>query len=226
MKKTPNCLFSRTHLECLSTGELIKLAEDLGLYIPAGLERIFIIEELLLENADNEEPETEENIEIDTAFPEPVGLPKHYNFSFIDVMVRDPLWVYVFWEVKVQDKEIYEKAEDFSGYCLRIIPLDEGETIPKSKDNSFVLPVDADDNARYLCFDEYSSKDQNHYIIKLGLIRGETELQIAVSAPFNLPRLIGNENIDVEQNPLVRLSGMQDFSTIKNIDRLVRVKRL
>jgi hypothetical protein len=34
---------SRQLLESLSTGELIKLADDCGIDIPPGLERIFII---------------------------------------------------------------------------------------------------------------------------------------------------------------------------------------
>jgi len=47
MEEVPDVPVSRTWLESLSTAELIKLADSFGIDIPHGLERIFIIEELL-----------------------------------------------------------------------------------------------------------------------------------------------------------------------------------
>jgi hypothetical protein len=216
---------SRPLLERLSNSELIKLAEDMGIDIPPGLERIFIIEELLLESASLNQ-EKKEEIEINPSYSEPVALPKQYNFSFIDVIIRDPLWVYVFWEIKGQDREAFENAADFNGYCLRVIPLEEGEIFPKSMDNSFTVSVDTDDTARYLGLAEHSSQAAGRYVIKLSALKGEAEIQIAASLPFNLPRLIENGCIcDLESVPLVRLSGVQDLLTIKNTDRESRVKR-
>jgi len=152
MDSTSNGQFSRSRLESLSTTELVKLAEDFGVDIPPGLERIFIIEELLLENAYLSEPKTGEEIQIIPSYTEPVVLPKQYNISFIEVIIRDPLWAYVFWEIKSHDREIHENAEDFNGYCLRVIPLIEGEDIQRSKENSFTVSIDKDDSARYLGF--------------------------------------------------------------------------
>ena len=226
MENTSNTPFSRPRLESLSTSELIVMAEDMGIDIPPGLERIFIIEELLLESINIGGQKTEDNLEINPSYAETVALPKQYNISYIEVMIRDPLWLYVFWEIKTHDREIHENAADFNGYCLRVIPLKEGETIPKSKENSFTLSIGINDSARYLGFAEHSLQTEDHYIIKLGVIRGNSELQLAVSAPFNLPRLIENGNLcDLDQNPLVRLSGVQDFITIKNTDRQSRIKR-
>jgi len=226
MDSTSNGQFSRSRLESLSTTELVKLAEDFGVDIPPGLERIFIIEELLLENAYLSEPKTGEEIQIIPSYTEPVVLPKQYNISFIEVIIRDPLWAYVFWEIKSHDREIHENAEDFNGYCLRVIPLIEGEDIQRSKENSFTVSIDKDDSARYLGFAEHSPQMEGRYVIKLGVIRGESELQIAVSQPFNMPRLIENTNLcEVDSNPFVRLSGVRDFSTTNSMDRESRVKR-
>jgi hypothetical protein len=225
MEVTPIAPFSRIKLECLSTDELIKLAEDIGIDIPAGLERIFIIEELL-ENSDTGEYEGKDDLQINPSYSEPVALPKQYNISFIDVIIRDPLWAFVYWEIKGHDRETHENAGNFKGYCLRVIPLNEGESIPVSKENSFTVSIDAEDSARYLGFAEHSPQAAGRYIIKLGVIRGDTELQIAASQPFNLPRLIENDGPrDLDKNPLVRLSGAMDFVTTKSIDRQFRVKR-
>jgi len=226
MDNTSNGQFSRSWLESLSTAELVKLAEDFGVDIPPGLERIFIIEELLLESAYLSEPKTEEDIQIIPSYTESVVLPKQYNISFIEVIIRDPLWAYVFWEIKSHDRETHENADDFKGYCLRVIPLVEGENIRKSKENSFTVSIDKEDSARYLGFAEHSQQVECRYVIKLGVIRGESELQIAVSQPFTMPRLIDNAALcGINSNPLVRLSGAPDFSTTNSTDRESRVKR-
>ena len=227
MEEISHIPFSRHQLESLSTGELIKLAEGIGIDIPPGLERIFIIEELLEDF--NTGKEAEDDLVVNPSWSESVLLPKQYNISYIDVIIRDPLWVFVYWEVKVHDKEIHENAKDFKGYCLRVIPLNEGETIPVSPismENSFNVLIDASDSARYLGFAEQSLQAAGRYIIKLGVIRGEQEIQLAVSQPFNLPRLIENDGIcSLDQNPLIRLSGVQDFMTTKSTDRQSRIKR-
>jgi len=225
MDSTSNGQLSRSWLESLSTTELVKQAEDFGVDIPPGLERIFIIEELLLESAYLSEPKKEE-IQIIPSYTESVVLPKQYNISFIEVIIRDPLWAYVFWEIKNHDREAHENADDFNGYCLRVIPLIEGENIQKSKENSFTVSIDRDDNARYLGFAEHSPQAEGRYVIKLNVLRGEEELQIAVSKPFNMPRLINNACFcGTDANHLVRLSGAADFSTTNSTDRESRVKR-
>ncbi|MDR1870162.1 MAG: DUF4912 domain-containing protein [Treponema sp.] len=219
-----NVTFSRSQLESLSTGELIKLAESVDIDIPPDLQRIFIIEELL-EYSAADKPETGDEIEINPSYSESVALPKQYNISFVDVIIRDPLWVYVFWEIKGHDREIHENAADFNGYVLRVIPMNRGDTAPESKENSFTVTINADDSSRYLGFTEQSLQDEKSYIIVIAAVRGDTEIQIAVSAPFSLPKLV--LNIDdgvIEQNPLLRLSGIQELATIKSMDRQSRLK--
>ena len=219
MENIPDAPFTRPWLESLSSGELAELAEEIGIDIPPGLERIFVVEELLLESAAMYEKKPENDLVVNHSYTESVALPKQYNISFIDVIIRDPLWVYVFWEIKSHDRESNENAADFNGYCLRVIPLEERE-------NSFTVSVDVNDTARYIGFAEQALQTANRYVIKLGVIRGDSEFQLAVSAPFSLPRLMGKESInELEENPLIRLSGVQDLLTIKNTDRESRVKR-
>ena len=69
---------TRPWLESLCTEELVKLADGLGIDIPSGLERIFIIEELL-EFAFTNEPPREEEPESRPDFLEAAALPKQYN---------------------------------------------------------------------------------------------------------------------------------------------------
>jgi hypothetical protein len=216
---------SRSKLESYSTGELIKLADSFGIDIPHGLERIFIIEELL-EFSNESAQEEKDDIQIDLSYPETAVLPKQYNISYIDVIIRDPLWVFVYWEIKNHDREIHEISKDFKGYFLRLIPINGEETNSKLKENVFTVPIDIKDCARYIGLAEHSPKTEGRYIIKLGVTCGDSEIQIASSHPFCMPNLIENENIqNMKENPLLRLSAVADLSIIKNIDRQPRIKR-
>ena len=214
---------TRTWLESLSNDELIKLADNYGIDIPYGLERIFIIEELLECSYTSGENKSDD-LNIDHSFPETAALPKQYNISYIEIIIRDPLWVFAFWEVKSHDRELHENAGDFKGYCLRVIPLGEGET--ESAENSFTIPIEINDSERYFGFAEHSAQTKGRYIIKLGVMRGESEFHIASSEPFCLPRLIEDEDINsMKDNPLVNLSGVQQLIITKSTDRQSRMKR-
>jgi len=253
MEESPLVPVSRIRLESMSTDELIKIADTYGVDIPFELERVFIIEEILeAVNSSIEEPE--DPIEINPSYSEAVLLPKQYNISYIEVIIRDPLWVFVFWEIKSHDREAYENTGDFKGYFLRVIPLDKDGKELKSKENTFTVFISKEDSARYLGFTgekSFSDKDTedtqalfgvkksgdkssdlkevqqtNYFKIKLGVTRGGIETVIASSAPFFLPAICDNERIvSMSRNPLLRLSGAQDLSIIKNTDRQARVKR-
>jgi len=242
MEESPHTPVSRIWLESLSTDELIKHADSYGVDIPPELERIFIIEEIL-EAANTDIQEPEDLIEVNHSYSEPVLLPKQYNVSYIEVIIRDPLWVFVFWEIKLHDKGIYENAKDFGGYFLRVIKLDKNGKELESDENSFTVSVSREDCARYLGFagetmhngashnemqieskpKKDSSNNLNRYVIKLSVMRGNSELLIASSAPFVLPTLSDNHDIaNMICNPLLRLSGVQDLSIIKSKDRRIK----
>ncbi|MCL2130696.1 MAG: DUF4912 domain-containing protein, partial [Treponema sp.] len=145
--------FTRAHLESLSTDELIKIADNYGVDIPFGLDRIFIIEELLeiIADDDDQGENPQEKDLVDGGLIESVPLPKQYNITFIEVMVRDPLWIFVFWEVKSQDKEVFEKSPEFDGYCLKVF---RAEKVKKENeaDVIFRVPVKPSDSAWYIGF--------------------------------------------------------------------------
>jgi hypothetical protein len=230
---------TRPYLESLSSDELVKLADSYGIDIPFGLERIFIIEELLdLALGDDFVSEDEETI-LHTDFLEAVALPRQYYISFIEVLIRDPLWAFVFWEIKGHDKEIHEKAGDFGGYCLRVIPIN-GKTA--ADEDSFTVPVGLNDTAWYLGFPPM----EGSYQVGLCAIHGDGKEVLTVSRPFKLPSLLespargipsrpapgnspgaGAGTRDMQQvyrNPLACLSGAKDFLVIRSADRVSRVK--
>ncbi|MDR2186146.1 MAG: DUF4912 domain-containing protein [Treponema sp.] len=208
-------------MESLTTGELIKLADTLGLDIPPGLERIFIIEELLdfssEQNAEEEDPPL---ILTEIGFLESVPLPKQYNITFIEVMLRDPLWAFVFWEVKAHDREYYEGHPGFAGYQIRVSPL--GLPRHEAEAASFAVSVGNEDTAWYLGFPPDHS---GLFKVDLCALRGGTVLVLASSASFKLPKLLRSPAEAYGENPLIRLSGAEDFQVLRSADRLSRSRR-
>jgi hypothetical protein len=225
----------RPYLESLTTHELVSLADCFGIDIPFELDRIFMIEALMdivteytgaidgmhLPESGSEEPEKRTLIETD--IPEPVALPKRYNITFIEVLIRDPLWVFTFWEIKSHDKERYEKAPDFGGYHLKVSPMGGG--LPSQWEDIFIVPVGTGDTAWYLDF----PPAEGHFKVDLCVLKGEEVHVLATSRPFRLPKLInppnlGNELEEEYQEPLIRLSGAEDFPVLRNMDRFSCVK--
>ena len=226
---------SRTYLESLTTDELMNIADKLEVDIPLGLDRIFIIEELL-DNVceDDEESSAPEKDLEDSGLIESVPLPKQYNISFIEVMVRDPLWAFVFWEIKTQDKEQFEKSPDFSGYYLKVSPIEKSARRAEENDRIFKIPVTPTDTSWYVGFtptgpDGISPMPECQYRVELCVVMKGEETVLASSNPFKLPGLselpAGTATQEVYQKPLGLLSGNKDFHILRNGDRLFRVKR-
>jgi hypothetical protein len=214
----------RPFLESLTTAELIQLADRAGIDVPPGLERIIIIGELL-ETMDD----AEEGAEKKPAFvPEERRLPtssapfpNHYNITYVNVLVRDPLWAFAFWEINVHDRELHERAPDFGGYCLRV----EADPLSQAmQDSSFTVPVGTGDSAWYLGF----SPSGGTFRVDLCAIRREESVILAMSEPFSLPNLhepLGNRYSRASHNPLLRLSGIDEFKILHNTSRSSRLPK-
>ncbi|MDR1566817.1 MAG: DUF4912 domain-containing protein [Treponema sp.] len=232
-------LVTRSCLERLSTDELIRMADRSGLDIPPGLDRIFIIEELLdLAAEDREDEEPLEAAPVTADAKEPAALPKQYNITFIEAMMRDPLWIFVFWEVKEADREVFENAPDFDGYYLKVSPWGRAEPAVRerispedaAKEGVFIVPVGAGDTAWYLSFppgDGSPGGNRNRqYKVELCAGQGGGGILLAASKPFRLPELLDLPRRDrAEGSPLIGLSGAGDFHILRNGDRQSRARK-
>jgi hypothetical protein len=224
----------------LTTPQVTVLADGRGIDIPSGLERIFNIVELL---EDDSLQDDEAVLPLaEAGFLESVALPNQYNITHIDVLIRDPLWVFAFWEIKGSDKETQEGASDFGGYCLRVSPADgEGRSSGESSAEaySFTVPVGIDDTSWYLGFPRGSgSRRQTGPLrVELCALQGEETLSLAVSKPFILPSLFpaAGESCAEQtsgpgpevprRTPLVLLSGLDDLPVLRNADCLSRTRQ-
>ncbi|MDR2398480.1 MAG: DUF4912 domain-containing protein, partial [Spirochaetaceae bacterium] len=172
-KNTP--LLTRPYLESLTTHELIRLADSFGVAIPPDLERLFIIAEIMDVTAEYTRNEAALVVPlVETDIPEPVPLPKQYNITFIEVLIRDPFWVFAFWEIKNADKESYEKSGDFKGYQLKVSSADASQKA--HGEGAFSISVGVSDTAWYLSFPPGCER----FKLELCVLRGGDELVLAV----------------------------------------------
>jgi len=227
--------FTMPYLESLSTGELVELAIRNGLDIPPGLERVFIIGELFELGRVGARPRDWENggghgmdaVAPSDEFGELAVLPDQYGASFVDVLIRDPLWVFAFWEAKkqVRDSQGAGTEERF----LRIVPL-RGEGMQADTAASFTVAVGADDRSLYLGIPHDEGRC---FRVDLCVRQGEVCSVVAASRPFRLPRLIeppsdaprGDGDVQAAyRNPLSGLSGAGRFPLVRSVDRLHRCK--
>ncbi|GHV75625.1 DUF4912 domain-containing protein [Spirochaetia bacterium] len=206
----------RPFLESVTTSELLKLADRAGIDLPPGLDRAIVIEELLETGEAVRSPPEDPGEHRGFTSPESITapLPKHYNISYIDVLIRDPLWAFAFWEINAYDKETLEGAPDFGGYCLRVLS--------ESGDCSFTVQVGTGDSAWYLGF----PPEEGRFKVELCAMRKDRPVVLAVSKSFRMPTLPEPVDEDIiKTNPLLHLSGIADFNILRNTMRSSRLPK-
>jgi uncharacterized protein len=124
-------------LSMLSDKELTLLAERMGVYIPEGLDRPFVMEEVLgaLEDEDREqvfshdgtghveEKKLSGSVYSSPSLQESLAIPERYNETMIRALPRDPAWIYAYWDISERKRAALQDQEDLSGLCLRVIEI-------------------------------------------------------------------------------------------------------
>lgn len=204
----------KTYLNSLTTRDLVRLADQAGIDIPPELDRIFIIRELL----DNE-AENGSSAEFLDEKPNQVTaeLPKQYHITYLEVLLRDPQWVYTFWEIKAQDRERFERDPRFEGYALKAL---ERKKQQNSLESSFIelfsVPVRSEDNSWYLGF----PKDG---VFRIALWVEGLNVSLIFSRVFTLPRFLNSSgNEEYLARPLIQLSGAADFEILRDAEKASR----
>ena len=121
MDNTP---LSRAHLETLSTTDLVQLADDHGIDIPEGLNRRFIIGELLEMAEEARSDESDAGLLAEGEFAVNLEvLPETYNENQITLLLRDPGWVFVCWDFQTSLYTALTGNHHFESFFLRVNSL-------------------------------------------------------------------------------------------------------
>ncbi|MBQ6058233.1 MAG: DUF4912 domain-containing protein [Treponema sp.] len=209
---------NRQYLETLSNSQLISLGDELGIDIPEDLNRNFIIAELLEAVLEYEEDNDIEEIvtseEDAPVHDETEKLPDSYNETSITALLRNPAWVYVYWDIKAADLNRLSEDLSYRSMCLRVSFWEnEDDTSPVE---SFDVQVGDNDRQQYVLL----TPGKNFVRIDLvALYNGHDDENLAITPKIALPKgaVELNEALpgrDIQFPKLVELSGMKELLTL------------
>lgn len=201
---------NRTHLETLSFSDLVKLADDFGVDVPDNLDRRFLIAELL--ELEEESEKTDNSMKISSENTNDAGsLPKNYNETQVSCVLRNPAWLFVFWNINESDKMMLEKLQDYE-IKLRVCIL-------KSKED--VVPFESFEIQASL-----PSQEQNVLLppnvefvkVELFFTTLNSKKNLAISPVISIPQgseLVNDYKKALEQDfsEIIKLSGIKSVLT-------------
>lgn len=210
-----NNILTLAHLETLSSADLIALADDYGIDIPDNLNRRFIIGELL-EVAEEYKraapPAPVMNVDGDVP-EESAELPASFNETEISVILRNPAWAFVYWDISADALKRISESPRFKNMVLRVSYFEN---------ESDSIPVEYYDL-------QVSMRDRDQYIL---LEAGKKFLRVDLTAVFSdgsSDSLSISKKISLPESPAIfakALPGQEiDIPEILEISGLRRLLR-
>ena len=197
---------SRAHLETLPSADLIALADRLGIDIPENLNRRFIIGELLEASEDmaNDDDGLEESDETRTA-----DLPQTYNETVISAVLRNPVWLFVYWDVRQEHIALVNRPDKAQSLSLRVSMFNRDE--PESAADSFDVPITIDDRNRYVLLPSGFGFVRVDLVMSL---EDDSHESLSSTGLIALPYVSGrlaNPLPEAPVSPVLRLSGLPEL---------------
>lgn len=208
-----NMSLTRSYLETLPSADLLSIADELGIDIPENLNRRFIIGELLemAEDLNRETVLEPMNEETDDIKPLSV-LPKTYNETQISIVLRNPVWAFVYWDINETELEELELSLDFVSLNLRISMFKKDDS-PKGIEllDFFDITVNR------TCREQYVLLPIGGQLVKVDLIAefaNSSQRILASSRKLNIPimdKRLAEPFVDTRFSPILKLSGLQNL---------------
>ncbi|MBQ7158509.1 MAG: DUF4912 domain-containing protein [Treponema sp.] len=203
---------SRSYLETLSSADLLTLADDYDIDVPDDLNRRFLIGELL-EVAQESELETREGIDIitDAVLPITTKLPETYNETQINVLLCNPSWAFVFWDMKESD--IRRLKENGASLLLRVSFFsDEDAVVPEE---TFDVQISFSDRAQYVLLRPGKKYVRIDFV---AVVAGKADDTLAKSRKVKFSE--GSEFLNALPGRDIPATQLQELSSLKELLRL------
>jgi hypothetical protein len=201
---------NRAYLETLSTADLVDLADEYGIDIPEGLNRRFIIGELLELADDNRKTAIDSALRVSAEFDDlPEILPETYNETRISALLRDPGWVFAFWDFHTIQYSAVTSNHRFESFFIRVNSL--SSSVPATVTDFFDVNVGVHDRKWYV---HLSNRNFACRIDLYARISQEKDLFLARSSAIHVPSGSSGEVLydPLRENPLLlELSGIGDL---------------
>lgn len=178
---------TKNRLRSLSYSELTKIAEQGHISVFNNIDKeslVNIVFDALEEERQDREELNNLAIQIETkkytvsqdeelflGFGEEVELPDRYHENALVLMLRDPSWVFAYWDLEDRIYNAITTHVEFGGFILRVNELASSDWGKDSVVDWFDIPVQFNDLRRYI---NLPSED-SHYGIELFALVGEKE---------------------------------------------------
>ena len=203
---------NRAYLETLSFSDLVRLADEYGVDVPEDLDRRFLIAELL-ELAEEENNLLEEDMIIssDDKSEQNVNLNGNYNETQVSGVLRNPAWLFVFWNISEADTLKLKGIPDCR-IMLRICSLtNTKDPVPEE---AFEIQTSSDSLEQYVLLPQ----GKKYIKIELVYVTASAGKVLAFSPVITIPQ--GSSYVtDVQLGyntdfpEIIELSGMKDILT-------------
>lgn len=208
-----NVAINRNYLESLSFSELSKIADDYGIDVPENFYRGFLIGEILeviedtkkiTDDSDmllSDEDVLEESQEI---------VPRSYNATEVELLLRNPAWAFVYWNISDADMDSLRKAF-VSELKIRVSCFSEKDQI--KPDEYFDFKISKKDNGQYFLL---PAKRKYFRADLLFYLDGIVDI-LASSSVLEMP--VGSEKlVDVRPG---RIDGLSDVLKLSGMEQLL-----
>ena len=202
---------NRASLEKLSFADLVQLADEYGVDVPEDLDRRFLIAELLELAEESNSTEDEMVISSESEEQLPIVFNGNFNETQVSCVLRNPAWLFVFWNLNTADAAKIEESPAGS-LRLRICSLADPKDLKPEEAFEVQTPTQSQE--------QYVLLPKGKKFIKVELIfanAGVTEV-LAFSPVVSIPQgssLVNDlqPGRDVEFSPVIELSGMKEIVT-------------
>ena len=207
-----NEVFNRAYLESIPFSDLLKIADSLGIDIPENLNRNFLIGEMLDSSEENKKVSTEFEIDISEkellAEKEELSM-RSCNSTEVQIVLRNPAWAYVYWNISDSDRTSLEKAF-VSQMMIRVSSFSEKEQIKPDEYCDF--NISKEDSGQYVLLPAGKKFFRVDLLFNLDGIIDILSSSVTFEMPKGSPLLSdirpGREN---DFSPIMALSGIKEL---------------
>jgi uncharacterized protein len=213
---------TKERLHSFSYEQLIEISKRSNVLVTPGVDKETLVS-ILIEAYEEDRVEREElnnlaikmesrkfsisqDEEIDLGMDDDLELPLRYNDTGIKVLLRDPSWIFCYWDL--EDKKVgeIENTPGFEGLILRVVELTSGEYSEDNILDYFDIPIKSVDFRRYVNLPSEDTwycaeiraivEDKDYLVTRSNIIETTREY---VTAP--------HDNDKSNSSELIRLSG-------------------
>jgi hypothetical protein len=202
---------NRASLEKLSFSDLVQLADEYGVDVPEDLDRRFLIAELLELAEESNSIEDEMNISSGTDEEQPLVFSGNFNETQVSCVLRNPAWLFVFWNLNSND---LSKIEDNPACSLKLRICSLNDPKDLKPEEAFEVQTPSQSQEQYVLL----PKGKKFIKVELLCVSGGAGEVIAFSPVITIPQGASVVNDlqpgrEEDFSPVVELSGIRELLT-------------